>query len=340
MNLQSFPRNIQFISIILIAGISLFALHGCGKNETLHEISVDDFSYSKNVEAALAELKKRGGLWELEKGHVSLTHTLASIYGKESKVKNLKEGKDIKINSAGIALKRIKPGTFTMGSPADEEFRKRSEFQKKVQLTKGFYIGVTEITVRQYLTVLGKGSVSTLFKREHLDSPINFISWDDANKFCKALSAIEGKTYRLPTEAEWEYACRAGSTGPFSFEGEGDGDCLKAKAPCYARESAWYDEDNPLTDGFAYPVALKKPNAWGLYDMHGNVAEFVLDVLTLKPTENDLVDPIGKLDSKTKRARGGRFRDSIVNCRSASRGHSLGPSSEGLGVGFRVVLEE
>ncbi len=302
-----------------------------------HAIVDEEFEYSDLAREALDELEKRGGKWEVPEGYlISVTKKYADVYGTPPAVSNLEASGDVVVNVVGMRLRRIQPGVFTMGSPDDERKRRANEVRRKVRITRPFWIGATEVTNRQYMAVMGRTEAFAKLHRELLDSPVNGPSWREANAFCEKLSAIDGRPYRLPTEAEWEFACRAGTDEPLSFGGSAA--CL-ARRPtdgCRAKEYVWWSGDNPATK--PKPVSLKSPNAWGLWDMHGNVAEFCLDRLPDTVPDGELVDPVGDLDALQKPARGGRFRDSLPECRAAYR--SLRFSADLgrlLGVGFRVV---
>ena len=204
-------------------------------------------------------------------------------------------------NSIGMKFVWIPPGTFLMGSPPDEPGRRNDETQHRVTLTKGFYIGVHQVTQAQWHKVLRRDP--SYSKGANL--PVESISWDECREFCEALGKSDGKKYRLPTEAEWEYACRAGSTTPFHF-----GDDSK-QLGAYA----WYsDNTGPRTN----PVGVKPPNAWGLYDMHGNVWEWCADWHGPYP-EGDSTDPQGPDAGEARVLRGGSWKNSPWECRSAYR---------------------
>ncbi len=220
-------------------------------------------------------------------------------------------------NSIGIKLVLIPPGEFLMGSPEENP-------QHRVQITKPFYLGVYEVTQGQYQKVVG--SNRSRFKGESL--PVETVSWNDAVAFCKRLSEVAkeratGRTYRLPTEAEWEYACRAGSTSKYSF---GDSEAELGK-------HAWYKQNSDMK---THPVGKKQPNVWGLYDMHGNVFEWCQDGdggYEAGPAS----DPSGP-DSATRRVlRGGSGEDGGWFCRSAFRFGSV-PGDRKPCDGFRVAL--
>jgi formylglycine-generating enzyme required for sulfatase activity len=175
-------------------------------------------------------------------------------------------------NSIGMKLVLIPKGTFMMGSPESEQGRNEIENQHEVTISKDYYLGVYEITQAQYEKVMGKNLShfqGAIVGNENADLPVEKVSWDDAVEFCKKLSDLPeekkvGREYRLPTEAEWEYACRAGSKTVFSFDDE------EGLLPEYG----WFDRNS---SNRTHTVGLLEPNAWGLYDMHGNVWEWCSD---------------------------------------------------------------
>jgi hypothetical protein len=155
-------------------------------------------------------------------------------------------------------LVEIRPGRFMMGSPASEVGRCDNETQHEVAISKAFWLGQTPVTQVQWEAVMGTQPSYYCGNPNH---PVEKVSWQDATAFCRCLSEATGMAFRLPTEAEWEYACRAGTAATYSF---GDD-------PSSLGENAWF-EDN--SGGSTNPVAMKKSNRWGLYDMHGNVWEW------------------------------------------------------------------
>ena len=225
---------------------------------------------------------------------------------------------DIVTNSVGMKLAYVPAGEFDMGSAADEKGHEEDEARHRVKLTKAFRIGVTEVTQGQWKAVMGQRRG----KFEGDDLPVEDVSWTDAKAFCEKLSKAEGKTYRLPTEAEWEDACRAGATGRFAGEKLAD--------------LAWFDDN---ADGKTHPVATKKPNAWGLYDMHGNVAEWCADAYAPDYPSGTVVDPAGPAEGKGRVVRGGSFASLERGCRSASRS-STPAAYQMKTVGLRVVCNE
>jgi formylglycine-generating enzyme required for sulfatase activity len=175
-----------------------------------------------------------------------------------------------------MKLKLIPAGTFLMGSPESETGRVTDEHQHNVAISKSFYMQTTEVTQRQWKAVMGtepwKGQEYSKYVKEGANYPASYVSWDDAVAYCKKLSEKERKTYRLPTEAEWEYACRAGTETRWSF---GDDENKLG-------DYAWYDKNAwDIDEKYAHQVGLKKSNAFGLYDMHGNVFEWCHDYYTL-----------------------------------------------------------
>jgi formylglycine-generating enzyme required for sulfatase activity len=229
------------------------------------------------------------------------------------------------LNSVGMKLVRISAGEFSMGSPhSDEDAFDWEKPQHPVCITTPFYLGIFPVTQEQYEPVMGKNP-----SRFHDDSqrPVECVSWFDAVDFCRRLSEREGKEYRLPTEAEWEYACRGGTTtryyrGDSASERMMDGYC-------------WYASNS---DGITRPVGKKLPNAWGLYDMSGNVWEwcqdwYAGDYYKISPTE----DPPGPQSGSERVRRGGSFRAKAASCRSARR-NNRAPGGRGENIGFRVAL--
>ena len=218
-------------------------------------------------------------------------------------------------NSIGMKLNRIPAGTFTMGE---------SDQAHRVTLTKPFFIGVTEVTNAQWKAVMG--DVPSKWKDD--ERPVEQVSWDDAVSFCKKLSSqpaerAVGRVYRLPTEAEWECACRAGSTTAYSF---GDHESLLGIF-------AWFSENAGKQ---THAVGKKQPNAWGLHDMHGNVWEWCSDWYGDYP-RGAVTDPKGLKTGSRRVYRGGSWNRSARNCRSAFR-YGFSPSLRYRGLGFRLAL--
>ena len=236
-------------------------------------------------------------------------------------------------NNVDLNLIWIEPGTFTMGSPEDELGRYDDEVQHEVTLTKGYWLGQYVITQAQYNAIMPLNPSE--FKGA--DLPVECVTWYDAMEFCKKLTAQEqaagrlpgGYEYALPTEAQWEYACRAGTTTAMN-----SGKNLSAKYQCPEMdEVGWYKYNSDET---THPVVQKQPNAWGLYDMHGNVWEWCLDWYGDYPASS-VTDPQGASTGSSRVLRGGSWTNDADRCRSASRIGS-NPSSNYIDGGFRVAL--
>ncbi|MFN5197851.1 MAG: formylglycine-generating enzyme family protein [Planctomyces sp.] len=232
-------------------------------------------------------------------------------------------------NSIGMKLVQIPIGTFSMGSPATERDRADDEIQHQVTISRPFSMGCTEVTQGQWKKVMGtepwKGK---RFVLEGDDVAAGFLSWHDATAFCRKLSALEGKTYRLPTEAEWEYACRGGTKTVFSF---GDD-------PAGLEKSAWFRGNaGSIDEKYAHGVALKLPNPFGLYDMHGNAWEWCSDWYGEYPA-GPLTDPGGPESGTARVLRGGFWGNDPEFVRCARR-HLDRPEGGLPTYGFRVVLQ-
>lgn len=233
----------------------------------------------------------------------------------------------------GLELRRLPPGTFLMGSPASESGREESEGpQLEVTLTKPIWIGVTEVTQAQYRVVTGSNPSSV--QGDAL--PVHDVSWEDAVAFCQQLTEREwlaGRLpetshYRLPTEAEWEYAARGGTVGLYFW---GDDETDLAMMERYAVYG--------LTSGFVpWPVASREPNPFGLYDTAGNVFEWCGDVYAPYPAMVP-VDPVGPADGDSRVIRGGAWLSTWRFLRSAARSGFMSNERNGS-VGFRIVREE
>jgi len=211
----------------------------------------------------------------------------------------------------------IPAGEFEMGSN-DQQSEKPIH---KVKISRPFYMGKYVITQAQYDKVMGNNPRN--FKGENL--PVEKVSYEDADGFCKGASKLTGKSIRLPTEAELEFACRAGTKTNFNM---GDDDAALEQAGWFKGNS----EDK------THPVGQKKPNAWSLYDMHGNVWQWCQDwygedYYVKAPAE----DPRGPTQGARRVLRGGSWLSSPVYCRSAARG-MYDPGGRGVDVGFRVVV--
>ena len=236
---------------------------------------------------------------------------------------------EIRENSIRMKLVWIAPGDFMMGSNngSSDEDEKPAHL---VKLSKGFWMGQTEVTQGQYTAVMNAQPWSGQnYVKVSANNAANYVSWNDAAEFCKKLNQKEGVTYRLPTEAEWEYACRAGTQTKYSF---GDSESLLG-------DYAWFDGNTGyIGQKYARPVAQKKPNALGLYDMHGNVWEWCKDWYGADYySKSPASDPQGPSTGRSRVVRGGSWSNAPRNCRSASRNYSA-PDDRSSHYGFRVVV--
>jgi sulfatase modifying factor 1 len=275
-------------------------------------------------------------------------------------------------NSIGMKLTLIKAGEFLMGSPEDDKDASDDEKpQHRVRITRPFYLGVHEVTRGQFRRFVDEAGYQTEAEKDGKggygwneeakkfeqnpryawlnpgfdqtdEHPVVNVSWNDAVAFAGWLSRKEGKTYRLPTEAEWEYACRAGTTTRYFSGDDAEGlaevgnvadGTAKAKYPDWTRAIA-------AQDGFVYtsPVGRYRPNAWGLYDMHGNVREWCWDWYDKDFYKSSRVDdPAGPLQAADRVIRGGGWDGDPRGCRSANRDGSAS-GRRIIFLGFRLAL--
>jgi sulfatase modifying factor 1 len=241
------------------------------------------------------------------------------------------KGNDSVLNSIGMELIRLPAGKFRMGDPSLGDAQYVS-----VEISKPFLLGSTEVTAGQFKKVMGMEPWrDQRFVQPADDNPAVYLCWEDCADFCRKLTELErtsghlksNESYRLPTEAEWEYACRAGQETIFSF---GDDEALLS-------EFAWWKRNAfDVNEKYAHKVATKKPNAWGLYDMHGNVWEFCDDWYVGIYAGG--VDPRGPTTGSGRVVRGGEWGQDPHTCRSGFR-HSLAPTDRRISNGFRVVRQ-
>jgi formylglycine-generating enzyme required for sulfatase activity len=217
-------------------------------------------------------------------------------------------------NSIGMKLRRIEPGSFMMGSEKGEQDEKPVH---QVTITRPFYVGICEVTNEQYQKVMGE-SPSRFWTT---NGPVESVSWEDAKAFCRKLSELENAEYRLPTEAEWEYACRAGTQTVFHW-----GDSFDTSYFWCAFNSA----SKP------HEVGKAKPNPWGLHDMSGNVWEWCEDWYAIDAyASSEANDPQGPATGARRVVRGGSWAGTPEDCRSANR-MGYRPNEGLFSIGFRV----
>jgi sulfatase modifying factor 1 len=238
-------------------------------------------------------------------------------------------------DAGGLKLVWIPPGDFTMGSPKDEKGRNDDEGPVTVTVTKGFWLGEHEVTQAEWQRVMQTVPWSDKqFVKEGDDYPATYVSWEDTTRFCEKLTAQErsagrlasGWRYTLPTEAQWEYACRSGTKSSFSF-GDDESDL---------GDYAWFTKNaDDAVEKYAHLVGQKKTNPWGLFDMHGNVWEWCRDWYAKELAGG--ADPQGPSEGWRRVLRGGSWSGTPGNCRSAFRAQD-GPDGRSIYRGFRIAL--
>ena len=234
-------------------------------------------------------------------------------------------------NSAGVKFVLIPPGQFMMGSADDEVGRYKVEGpQHKVKIARAFYIAIHQVTQGQWKAVMGatpwKGKSNA---KDGPDNAVNYVCFNDVMAFCAKLGKKDGKSYRLPTEAEWEYACRAGTTTRYFY-----GDDPGAKK---LRQYAWYLDNDWSKHELRHPhkVGVYKPNGWGIYDMLGNVWELCMDAM-YPNYEGAPGDGSARVGNDNRALRGGGLRSTDRRCRVASR-HAYHRTHSSYYVGCRIA---
>ncbi len=250
---------------------------------------------------------------------ISISAVVFLLIGSNPVIAQYEKAGDILTNSLGMKIAYVPAGTFQMGDSSDGPIH-------TVNLSRGFYMGRTEVTQGEWVALMGSNSNPSFFMNCD-NCPVEQVSWDDVQEFIRKLNAKGEGTYRLPTEAEWEYAARAGTTGDYA----GSLDAM-----------AWYGENS---GNKTHEVATKQPNAWGLYDMHGNVWEWVQDWWGKYPS-GTVSDPTGATSEWERVTRGGGWRSIGAggtklsgHLRSAYR-NSAKPLGQTKDLGFRVICVE
>lgn len=269
--------------------------------------------------------------------------------------------RNLTVNGVEFRFCWCPPGTFQMGSPEDEKDHENFETLHEVTLTRGFWILESEVTQQFWRLVTGRTvkdelrlhqpNVGGVFEIDEIkkvdrlgfgnDFPVYFISWIEANEFCTTLSEKSGLEIALPTEAQWEYACRAGTLGPFATTQieevtlDSSGQETTRVTMTDPVDLCWFIQNSK--DG-VQPVKERQPNAWGIYDMHGNVAEmcadkYSKDYYTVSPPE----DPKGPRSGEYRVNRGGCWFSYLKFCRSASR-YRNAEDYRYNNLGFRIVI--
>jgi formylglycine-generating enzyme len=239
-------------------------------------------------------------------------------------------------NSIGMEFVLIPAGSFHMGSPRRQPGYQGNEHRHKVTLSKSFYMQTTEVTQGQWHAVMGKDIIR--LHRGPDNWPVTRVSWFEAQTFIRRLNEKNDGIYRLPTEAEWEYACRAGTHTAY-YWGE-RADCSKAmygNNPNGDFRCKNYVDSHKLPEGNPAPVKSYPPNPWGLYDMAGNVWEWCQDWFNYYPPGH-LVDPTGPADGNSRARRGGSWFAGPNALRSGNRNFA-NPAFKETTLGFRLVRE-
>jgi formylglycine-generating enzyme required for sulfatase activity len=247
-----------------------------------------------------------------------------STDSKESEKPFVTQGEPFTVPDLNLEMLWVKPGTFEMGSPLGEAKRRYSETPHTVTLSRGFYLGKHEVTQSQWEKVMG----SNPSRYKGGNRPVESVSWTEVTAFCDKLTELErkagrlpaGMSYQLPTEAQWEYACRADTKTAFSF-----GDSLTS-------------EQANISGGPGETVDVGKypGNFWGFHDMHGNVWEWCADWYGAYPT-GAVSDPVGPADGSYRVERGGSWFNTANRARSANRYRNL-PATSNYSLGFRLSL--
>jgi formylglycine-generating enzyme required for sulfatase activity len=307
-----------------------------------HPTSDSVVAYKKAVEAEKArreeQRKREEEQMRLAKIEEERARMQAEIVAEQERQRKLakqartkaaheKLGDEFTIPALNLEMIWVQPGTFTMGSPTTEADRGKDETQHKVTLTNGFYLGKYEVTQSQYEAVMNHNP--SKFKSEN--RPVEMVSWNDAIEFCDKLTEIErmagrlpeGMVYALPTEAQWEYACRAGTTTAYSW-----GDSITT------------DNANYRSSGYSQTrdVGLYDANPWGFFDMHGNVWEWTADWYAAY-SSGAQTDPEGAATGSIRVLRGGSWSLTGTYLRSAGRLYD-NPGNRGSPIGFRVGFQQ
>lgn len=269
---------------------------------------------------------------------------LARVSGEAAMVQTPETGARIR-NSVDMDLVLLMPGAVTVGSPEDEAERSDDERLLPARIGRPLFLGRTEVTQAQWERVMGSNpswyrpggeGAASVGAVDPAALPVEQVSWEEAAEFCRRLSALPpekaaGRVYRLPTEGEWEYGCRAGSTTAFAFG--------KAIGPAEANvdgRKPYLDVDERPGLGRPAPVGSYPPNRWGLCDMHGNVAEWVADAYTDRQRAEMSYSPAQPPTADTRVSKGGAFLGAVAQSRSAARVGRV-PSFRHRTLGFRVA---
>jgi len=305
----------------LLVCLLLVGVVGCGENE--QESSPGGAQSNANL-TACPDCEK-----EVSKRATACPHCGAPLSYTPTRPQKVDK---TTVNSIGMKLTLIPAGEFQMGSPdSDSDAENDDKPQHLVKISKPFYLGVYEVTQQQYEKVMGaRPWQGKDYVKEGPDYPAVYVNHGDAVEFCRRLSKQEGVEYRLPTEAEWEYACRGGTTTIYSF---GDDAATLGQYAWYVKNTSDIDEK------YAHRVGQKLPNRWGLYDMHGNVFEWCQDLYAPYGSEKVVSDPVGPAQGDYRVLRGGSFYNQTSDVRSAYRLYTYTqPDLRSFIFGFRATV--
>jgi formylglycine-generating enzyme required for sulfatase activity len=269
---------------------------------------------------------------------IILLLVISSCHKSELSLNNLQSNNERSItNELGMKFVFINPGTFIMGIPKGYRGSVGGDNPRhQVTLTNGYYLQTTEVTQEQWFLVMGTSP--SYFKTCGTDCPVESVSWDDVQEFLHLLNLSDNNfTYRLPTEAEWEYAARSGTNGPYFW-----GECLSTFHANFRQKYLKQETHWSCADGRSFhqpiPVASLEKNAWGLYDMYGNVGEWCQDYFGERPQlHKQVVDPKGPVKGYARVVRGGSWDSGPTECMSGYCVKAL-QSSRNYVTGFRLVL--
>jgi len=284
----------------------------------------------KTIMAVFVSLLIAAAVIAAEKTQPGKTQT-APLQKKAAEQAKMPLEKTIDLGSdVNMVLVYIPAGEFEMGSPATELERYSDEGQHHIKLAKAFYMGKFEVTQLQYRILMNENN--SKFGGDKL--PIENLNWYEAGRFLKKLSDKTGLKFRLPTEAEWEYACRAGTATAFNT-----GTTLDSDFANYNAKTAYADGLTGKYLARTIEVGSYQPNAFGLYDMHGNVWEWCSDIYEENYYKiSPLIDPKGPQEGSSRVIRGGAWDEKAYKCRSADRGYRK-VKADKANIGFRAVLD-
>lgn len=352
--------------IIFVAAVAIVGLYSCKKQEKTGNtgnnthIGITDIKLDKNTlelkegdtvtlkvailpenatdkrvswlssKPEVATVDATGKVSAIAKGEASII--VIAVDGGKAAVCNVKVKANFDpsstVNGVKFEFAAIPEGSFFMGSPEDEPERGKDEIRHKVTLS-AFFMSKYEVTQAQWKAVMGNNNNPSYFVGDNL--PVEQVSYNDVRKFITKLNDITGKEYRLPTEAEWEYACRAGTDTPF-----GTGNNITTDEANYDGQYPYNKNPKGVNRQKTTAVGTFKPNAWGLYDMHGNVWEWCSDLYG-EYSSADQTNPKGPATGSTVVNRGGSWLNEAAAARSANR-YDDKPEHNFSNLGFRLAI--